>query len=761
MPTGEAIHGKKIKRIVVLSDGTGNSAARVWRTNVWRLYQALDLSNGRQVGLYDDGVGSSAFKPLAMLGGVFGWGLKRNVLDLYRFVCRNWQNDAQLYGFGFSRGAFTIRVLMGLIANEGLVPVTSEAQLHRDAVAAYRSYRRRYTTVLGPLLVRPLRALRDAIIGRWNRLLRRPAYDRANNRQVPTIAFLGLWDTVAAYGLPVEEMTRGMNMWLWPLALPDRKLNDKVQRARHALALDDERTTFHPVLWTERGEKARRNVRDERISQVWFAGVHSNVGGGYPDDGLAHVSLHWMMSEAQACGLEFKKGDESIEEVRLASDGDGRLYDSRYGLAGYYRYCPRKVVELSEDTFSRQPDDEVTIKIPKIHESVFHRLRAGARGYAPVGLPAQYAVVDADGNILGGELNPYETPDQAATRAQLQERVWNLVWCRRIVYFATVAASAYLALFPLIHTSPSPADRSSAWSFLSGPIRAAGAVLPGALGEWLEAFGRHPGWFAVWTTIVVALMTVGRRLEFRIGDRMRSLWLTAPATSTWRGDWIYRLRTHRLYRGFFRILKRHVLPTFFAALIVFALFVTLSRGVFAITRSLGFVCAGTPAAQVATGPVAREGFSTDAVCWASGVRLEAGERYRITIEPLGTWKDGAIEVPLDRMGFGFRTRTAMMYAALPLRRWMGEHWFRPIARVGSQGDDEYALMPADSGRHPAATRSVVSEIQARTSGELFLFVNDAVIELPGLRQRFYRNNAGTARIVVEPLTVEPLTPAAR
>jgi uncharacterized protein (DUF2235 family) len=77
------------KNIILLSDGTGNSAAKVWRTNVWRVFESLDLTNSRQVAMYDDGVGSSSFRPLALLGGAFGWGLKRNVIDLYTFLCRN------------------------------------------------------------------------------------------------------------------------------------------------------------------------------------------------------------------------------------------------------------------------------------------------------------------------------------------------------------------------------------------------------------------------------------------------------------------------------------------------------------------------------------------------------------------------------------------------------------------------------------------------------------------------------------------------
>src|SRR5271165_5469615 len=96
------------RRIILLSDGTGNSSAKVWRTNVWRMFSALDLSSDDQVACYDDGVGTSSFAPLALLGGAFGIGLRRNVISLYKFACRNFRSEKdEIFGFGFSRGAFT------------------------------------------------------------------------------------------------------------------------------------------------------------------------------------------------------------------------------------------------------------------------------------------------------------------------------------------------------------------------------------------------------------------------------------------------------------------------------------------------------------------------------------------------------------------------------------------------------------------------------------------------------------------------------
>ena len=112
----------KGKNIVLCSDGTGNSAGVVTITNVRRLYQALDLSNpAEQIAFYDDGVGSGGSKTVRILGGVFGIGLARNVRQLYRFLCDTYQPSDRIYLFGFSRGAFTVRVLAAVIAKCGIV----------------------------------------------------------------------------------------------------------------------------------------------------------------------------------------------------------------------------------------------------------------------------------------------------------------------------------------------------------------------------------------------------------------------------------------------------------------------------------------------------------------------------------------------------------------------------------------------------------------------------------------------------------------
>lgn len=447
------------KHIVLLSDGTGNSASALFKTNVWRLYQMLDLSGPdapvtpEQIAYYDDGVGTSSFKPLAMIGGAFGWGLKRNVIDLYTFLCRNYESGDEIYCFGFSRGAFTIRVLTGLIENQGLVHAGTEAELRRLATDAFRAYRADpdvgYTTTLG--LEKPGRALRGCMIQAMRSMKGLKACEPSEEAARPSITFLGLWDTVAAYGLPIDELTRAWSA-VFPLSTLNRQLCQNVKRACHALALDDERNTFHPVLWNEEGLPADKyHIQDETLSQVWFAGMHANVGGGYPDDALAYVSLDWIMGEAEHAGLRFKAGER--DRVKTAVDSCGKLYDSRRGLGGTYRYLPRNLKTLTNDDHDKK--NKVIIKRPKIHESVFERIQRGTDGYAPFVLPPHYAVVTAEGAIVDLGATPasgklVEHATQAESRAKRQEEVWNLVWCKRVVYFASIFWVLALVAFPLV-----------------------------------------------------------------------------------------------------------------------------------------------------------------------------------------------------------------------------------------------------------------------------------------------------------------------
>ena len=239
------------KTIVLFSDGTGNSSAKLFKTNVWRMYEAVDLgppAPGRrqQIAYYDDGVGTSSFKPLAVLGGVFGYGLKRNVLDIYKYACRNYRDGDDIFAFGFSRGAFTIRLAIALIASQGLVQSDDESELDRQSHLAYRTFRRDWLPRSLKWPTRRAREIRDT----FSAIRGRAHYDPTSHKE-PVISFVGVWDTVSAYGGPIAELTRAIDNWIFALSTPDYELDPKVKCARHALALDDERDAFHPLLWDE------------------------------------------------------------------------------------------------------------------------------------------------------------------------------------------------------------------------------------------------------------------------------------------------------------------------------------------------------------------------------------------------------------------------------------------------------------------------------------------------------------------------------
>ncbi len=693
------------RKIILLSDGTGNSSAKVWRTNVWRTFEALDLSGNDQIAFYDDGVGTSSFKPMAILGGAFGLGLRRNVIALYKFACRNYRDaDDELFGFGFSRGAFTIRIVMGLIDSQGLVKADDEAQLHSLASAAYRAYRRdRY------------HHLKFEAPYQWIRNKFGPHYPPKEVRRNVKIRFVGVWDTVAAYGMPVDEMTRGIHQYIWPIELPNNRLSASVTRACQALALDEERTTFHPQLWDEtagiNGNTAgpdvdgRRFIKDERISQVWFAGVHTNVGGGYPDDALAYIPFVWMITEAKRCGLKFKSDyaneppnpdlmisdPDTFKNAISKRDKDGRLYDPRKGLGGYYRYGPRKLVPFLYPETRKQEDDEVGVGIAKIHESVFRRIENHAHAYAPVGLPPYYRVVKESGEIVSPDklriapaTEPFETSTAAAQRALAQEHVWNEVWKRRITYFATVGATLWLVLFPLVSGAQRYDEYTSPIRWVSDFVRFVGGFLPGFASTWIDGYARAPGWFLVLAGLVSGLLYVSSRIAGRTSNLMASIWRKTPEAPSGRPDnWIYGLRSSPLYIGFHDHLKRTIAPAFFAVVFFYLGLAVVNHLAYDALDVAGYTC----------------------------VHGDADPKPAV----LAINQSKRVEFKTLRFG-----------------------------HVGGE-ESSYEPDPYDD----IIQFNITPTIAPDRKQELFVFVNDAVIGVPGFYDLLYRNNRGTAYLTVK------------
>jgi hypothetical protein len=542
--------------IVLLSDGTGNSAAKLFKTNVWRVYQALDLSDGSQVAYYDDGVGTSSFKPLALLGGAFGWGLKRNVISLYMFLCRNYRDGDRIYGFGFSRGAFTIRVLLSFILTKGLITdFYSSDDLRQKSRQLFRQFQ--VSQPGGGWLSRTIRSFVYHVIHLFHST-------DISTKHIPEISFVGLWDTVDAYGMPIEEIKIAIDKYIWPLSLQDRRLDPKIKKACHALSIDDSRSSFRPLLWDE-SDLAERG---DSLEQVWFPGVHSNVGGGYPDDDLSYGPLKWIISEAKRKGLVFDK--HVLEQYAAHVVLFGKLYDSRRGLGAYYRYQPRSL---------NPPRDEqgACIPAPKIHESAIWRIACGADAYAPPNLPRKplIAVTESEFDAVSGlttyELPAYQAyiqgkaehcdhlsvkpellqriarkvPSLEAPNAEALELVWDTIWWRRIVYFGTVCATFLLVGFPFLHQfgihSPIWQPNSRAEDPLSRLLRAIyyvfdamiirvldfiAPILPAAASYWIDVYRSAPLHLVLILLILAELLIIGREIDLRIRDRALAAWDT-------------------------------------------------------------------------------------------------------------------------------------------------------------------------------------------------------------------------------------------
>jgi uncharacterized protein (DUF2235 family) len=748
------------KIIAVFADGTGNSSSQVFRTNVWRLYEALDTTGPipqggvEQVAYYHNGVGTSSFRPLAIFGGAFGWGLKRNIIDLYTFICRAYKPGDHLYLFGFSRGAYTVRVLAGFLIGQGLVQDTGRSELQAYARDAYRQYRRRFNPTGG--LVKPLRNLRDAFINwsrrrtGWKTYLERRADPTVGNRESP-VAFVGVWDTVAAYGTPIAELTRGIDDWVWPLSMPNYELSKRVWRARHALALDDERETFHPLLWDERHESGEA----DRLKQVWFAGMHSDVGGGYPDDSLSHVALDWMLTEAEAPdaahdvpGLRFRA--KSRREIAETKDPCGPIHDSRRGLGGYYRYQPRKLAARLDPpdptTLLMQDPDTKSKNIARlkrvvIHESVFERILHGTDRYAPVGLPPRCDVTS------GGTPEP-----SPGARVGQQETVWDWVWHKRVNYFMTVGVSIVLASLPLWQLYSRPAACVGPQCLLSPIIEAAGEFLPGLAQPWISAFARTPGLFALLLSLLASLLMRSDSLQTTIRDSMRALWMRStqapppePKLSQ-SGTWVRKLRSAYAYQRVFQSLKWTILPSVFGVALLF-----LAIAVTAVCAGFGIVRTGIWQAEfrnVDCSPeVTKPPFKTSSPCWTLGQSVVEGERYRVTLDiDAGTpWRDLTIDT--SPRGFGAADMTLVGNLFTPVRRSLNGRWFQPMIKIVPERG-RFQVVPLEMTESAGAPTRYTAQMMAPRSGQVFMFVNDVLLPTwaPG-RLALYANNHGDAASV--------------
>lgn len=402
-----------MKNIVICCDGTGNEYGEK-KSNVIKLYQCLLNSGTSQISYYHPGVGTMGDKrALTQIGELwtrfrglaFGFGLSENIADAYRFLMQTFEEGDSIYIFGFSRGAYTARALCGLLqmvgllcpGNEGLIPYAIRLFKRRDG-----------------FLTR--------LKGSPNKFHIAAGFKSTFGRECRP-HFLGVWDTVSSVGWILDPTG------LKPGSLPYTHELGDVSIIRHAVSLDERRAFFRSNLVRQ------QSGRD--IKEVWFAGSHCDVGGGYSEaeSGLANITLSWMLREAGKAGLILNPS-----KVQVALQGISRakplicaqMHDSL--TAGWWlgefwpkftkrrtsppgvlpeRYRGRPRLNLFRPRFV--PDQSC------LHESVLKRKQT-LSSYSPVNLPTHFTIENDQ------ETAPHQTrlaPGQAATFGVFSSLKWN------------------------------------------------------------------------------------------------------------------------------------------------------------------------------------------------------------------------------------------------------------------------------------------------------------------------------------------------
>jgi uncharacterized protein (DUF2235 family) len=273
-----------VKRIALFLDGTWNNVDD--NTNVFRL-KSLCTKSAEQLCYYSAGVGTQTGEHLS--GGMFGIGINEEVESAYQWLVEHYEPDAQLFIFGFSRGAFTARSLAGFISKCGLLKPGSPVSMNQ----LYARYRKGDATSVLTLA----HATADG-------LSQEDQWIKKYSRAIP-IWFQGVWDTVGALGVPVPWLPQ-VSRADFAFLETDLRINDT--HAYHALAIDEHREAFTPTLWTKATPKHGDTFPPrslDHVEQRWFVGAHANVGGGYENDLLAQLPLKWLMNKASAHGLLF------------------------------------------------------------------------------------------------------------------------------------------------------------------------------------------------------------------------------------------------------------------------------------------------------------------------------------------------------------------------------------------------------------------------------------------------------------------------
>ena len=314
-----------MKKLIVCCDGTWDTPTEMDHgvpapTNVVKLYNVL-VSDDSQLVYYHPGVGTGKGWWDHLIGGSTGEGLDQNIMSAYRWLGTHYAVGDQIFLFGFSRGAYTVRSLGGLIAKCGLIDLSAPMipddmwKRVKEVFAAYR---------------------KQVDFANPNGY---PFYNAAqgkNPKETTPIFFIGVWDTVGALGIPDDFALLGLFDGADKYRFHDTALSRLVAHARHAVALDERRASFAPTLWSK--------TVDTDVKQIWFPGAHCDVGGGYVETGLSDRALEWMIEQADDCGLSFRPDIRK----QLKPNALGVLHDSCTGVFKALKTKPRSAPPIPE-----------------------------------------------------------------------------------------------------------------------------------------------------------------------------------------------------------------------------------------------------------------------------------------------------------------------------------------------------------------------------------------------------------------------------
>lgn len=352
------------KNIVLCIDGTGNEFGES-NSNVVKLYSVLNCSDQSQIAFYHPGLGTMGSRgALTKLeqwwtktcGLAFGYGLSDTLEDCYTYLIEKYEENDDIFIFGFSRGAYLARALAAMIHMYGLVQRGNEP-LIRYVLKMFKKRKR---------------TDEDFTLA--------ASFKSTFSRQCK-MHFVGVWDTVSSVG------------WLYdPLTLPFTAMNPDIQVGRHAISIDERRASFRQNLWRV-DQKCPQDIQ-----QIWFAGVHSDVGGGYPEpeSGLAKIALQWMLCEAETHGLQMSR--DRVNRVLGLSDPSmakpdfmGQMHKSLKGWWWILEVFPRKHLDarVNPPVWKwKLPLSSPRYIAPgsTIHSTVTDRIRS-VQSYRPPNLP--------------------------------------------------------------------------------------------------------------------------------------------------------------------------------------------------------------------------------------------------------------------------------------------------------------------------------------------------------------------------------------